>query len=225
MYRDLSHPIESGMQTFPGDPPVNVSQAATVPEDGVEVKELCCGSHTGTHIDAPCHTEPDGDALEDRPVGEYVFDARFVDVAPCEPRERIDSEAIVDALAVEDPPEVLVIRTGYDAHWNSDAYRDHPYLAPEVASRLRAAGCGVAIDTLNPDPTPSPSSTEPSPADDEPDGVPVHRELLGRDLPILENLTALEGLPDRFTLYAFPLPLRAGDGAPVRAVAALEERS
>ncbi|SFC16514.1 Kynurenine formamidase [Halobiforma haloterrestris] len=221
MYRDLSQPIESGMQTFPGDPAVDVSRAATIPEDGVAVRELHCGSHTGTHIDAPAHTEPDGDTLEARDVGEYVFDARFVDVSPCEPRERIGAEAIVDALEVDDSVDLLVIRTGHDAYWNTDAYRDHPYLAPEAASLLREAGCGVATDTLSPDPTPSPTSTDVEPAD-EPDGFPAHRELLGADLPILENLTNLAGLPDRFTLYAFPLPLREGDGAPVRAVAGLE---
>lgn len=216
------------MQTFPGDPEVSVSPAATVPDDGVAVRKLRCGSHTGTHVDAPCHTEPDGASLEDRDVGDFVFDARFVDVSPCEPRERIGADALADALdGIADEsdrgnaPDLLVVRTGHDAYWNTDAYLDHPYLAPEVATALRGVGCGIATDTLNPDPTPSPASTDVDPAV-EPDGVPVHRELLGAGLSILENLTNLEGLPERFTLYAFPLPIREGDGAPIRAVAAHE---
>ncbi|RQG91829.1 cyclase family protein [Natrarchaeobius chitinivorans] len=218
MYRDLSHPIEAGMQTYPGDPPVEVSQTATVSEDGVAVREICCGSHTGTHIDAPSHTEPDGRGLEDRPVSEYVFEARLVNVAPCRPRERIGpSDLPADLDESADPVDLLVVRTGYDDRWNTDAYLDHPYLAPETAVSLREAGCGVAADTLNPDPTPTANASE-----DEPDGFPVHRTLLGEGLPILENLRNLEGLPERFRLYAFPLPLRNADGAPVRAVAALE---
>ena len=202
------------MPTYPGDPEVTVRPAATVPDDGVAVREICCGTHTGTHIDAPSHTEPDGSDLSDRDVGEYVFDARFVDVTPCDPREPIEPDALPAGLADAD---VLVVRTGYDDRWNSDAYFDHPYLAPETARTLRDAGCGVATDTLNPDPTPTENAT-----DAEPDGFPVHHALLGAELPILENLTNLEGLPERFALYAFPLRLPDADGSPVRAVAAIE---
>ncbi|MEY7850022.1 cyclase family protein [Natrarchaeobius sp. A-rgal3] len=218
MYRDLSHRIETGMQTYPGDPDVTVSQAATVSADGAAVLEVHCGSHTGTHVDAPSHTEPDGDDLEDRDVGEFVLETRFVDLAPCSPRERIGLDAIpVDLGDAGDPVDLLVVRTGYDEHWGSDDALDHPYLSPAVARTLREAGCGVGTDTLNPDPTPTENAGE-----DEPEGFPVHRELLGAGLPIVENLANLEGLPERFRLYAFPLPLADADGAPVRAVAELE---
>ncbi|RQG92984.1 cyclase family protein [Natrarchaeobius halalkaliphilus] len=218
MYRDLTHPIRTGIQIYPGDPEVSVSPAATVSEDGVAVQEICCGSHTGTHIDAPSHTEPDGTDLDDRPIGEYVFDARFVDIAPCSRRERIEPDAVVPALADDDEsPDLLVVRTGFDEHWNTDRYLEHPYLAPETAVALRELGCGVALDTLNPDPTPTANA-----ADDEPDGFPAHRALLGAELPIIENLTSLAGLPDRFRLYAFPLAVQNADGSPIRAVAAVE---
>ncbi|QHS17348.1 cyclase family protein [haloarchaeon 3A1-DGR] len=219
-YRDLSQPIETGMPTFPGDPPVELAPAATIEEDGATVHELRCGSHTGTHIDAPSHTESGGATLDDRPIGEYVFDARFIDVTLCTDRDAIGIEALPDrdVLAAAD---VLVVRTGWDAHWTDDRYRDHPYVTPAAARRLREADCGVAVDALNPDPTPSENagSDAGSDIDGEPDGFPVHHVLLGADLPIIENLTNLAGLPDRFTLYAFPLPLINGDGAPVRAVA------
>ncbi|WP_096390973.1 cyclase family protein [Halopenitus persicus] len=212
-YRDLSQPIEAGMPTFPGDPPVELAPTATIDADGAAVHELHCGSHTGTHIDAPSHTEPGGQDLDDRPIGEYVFDARFLDVTPCTDRGEIGVDALPGHAALDDA-DILVVRTGWDAHWNDDRYRDHPYLSSSAARRLREAGCGVAVDALNPDPTSSENADA-----DEPEGLPVHHALLGADLPILENLTNLSGLPDRFTLYAFPLPLRECDGAPVRAVA------
>ncbi|AFZ72639.1 cyclase family protein [Natronobacterium gregoryi] len=214
--RDLSQPIESGMQTYPGDPAVEISAVTTVPDDGAAVSELRCSSHAGTHIDAPSHTEPDGDSLTDRDVGEYVFDARFVDLTPCDPREAIEPTELPDTIELEST-DLLVVRTGYDDHWNTDAYLDHPYLTPAAARTLRDADCGVATDTLSPDPTPTERASA-----DEPDGIPAHRELLGTGLPILENLTNLERLPERFTLYAFPLPVNDGDASPVRAVADLE---
>ncbi len=216
-YRDLSHPIETGMTTFPGDPEVTVSSAATVEADGFAVHELCCGTHTGTHVDAPSHTEPDGGDVDDREVGDYVFEARLVDVAPCTPREAIGPDRLPDRF--DDAIDLVVIRTGWDAAWNTDAYVNHPYLTADAARRLRDAGCGVGVDALNPDPTPTEASVYGT--DTEPDGFPTHRVLLGADLPIIENLTRLDGLPERFTLYAFPLPVADGDGAPVRAVAAV----
>ncbi len=216
-YRDLSHPIETGMTTFPGDPEVAVSPAATVEADGFAVHEVCCGTHTGTHVDAPSHTEPDGGDVDDREVGDYVFEARLVDVAPCAPREAIGPDRLPDRLG--DAIDLVVIRTGWDATWNTDGYVNHPYLTAGAARRLRDAGCGVGVDALNPDPTPTEAPGHDT--DDEPDGFPVHRVLLGADLPIIENLTRLDGLPERFTLYAFPLPVVGGDGAPVRAVAAV----
>ncbi|MFA9517187.1 cyclase family protein [Halopenitus sp. H-Gu1] len=217
-YRDLSHRIETGMRTFPGDPDVSVTSAATIPEDGFSVQEIRCGSHTGTHIDAPSHTEPDGGVLADRPIGQYVFTARFRDVTPCSAREPIGPDRLPDGI--DDPDvDIVVLRTGWDEYWatdhrENDRYLDHPYLLPAAARRLREANCGVAVDSLNPDPTPTPAADP-----DEPDGFPVHHALLGSDLPIIENLTALSGLPERFVLYAFPLPIADGDGAPVRAVA------
>jgi kynurenine formamidase len=229
-YRDLSHPIETGMRTFPGDPAVSVTPAATIPEDGFSVREIRCGSHTGTHIDAPGHTEPEGGTLDDRAVGEYVFTACFRDLTPCSPREALGPDRLPDSI--DDPDvDLAVLRTGWDEYWTGggteeadapagsegstdDRYLDHPYLSPAAARRLREADCGVAVDALNPDPTPT-ANADP----DEPDGVPVHHALLGADLPIIENLTGLTGLPERFTLLAFPLPIADGDGAPVRAVA------
>jgi kynurenine formamidase len=53
----------------------------------------------------------------------------------------------------------------------------------------------------------------------EPTGVPAHHQLLGNDLFVIENLTALADLPERFELRAYPLALTEADGSPVRAVA------
>lgn len=223
MFRDCSRSIESGMPTYPGDPEVSVSAHATHESDGYSVQELRCGSHTGTHVDAPRHTEPDGETLDERDLDQWVFDARLVDLAPCDPREPIGADVFptdldVDGDGVTDV-DLLVVRTGWAEYWGEPRYRDHPYLTREFAARCREAGVGVGLDTFGPDPTPTASDTSVEPATDEPAGVPAHHELLGDGLPIVENLRNLGTLPDRFTLYAFPLPLAECDGAPVRAVA------
>ena len=210
MYRDLSQPIRTGMPTFPGDPPVELAAAATIEADGYRVPSLHCGSHTGTHIDAPSHTEADGETIDERSIDEFVFRARVVDATPISPRAPITERVVPD----EPKADILLIHTGWDEHWGEPIYLDHPYLTPATAERLADVDCGVGIDAINPDPTPTENAES-----DESEGFPAHGSLLGAGLPIVENLTALGELPERVTLYAFPLPLADGDGSPVRAVA------
>lgn len=195
------------MQTLPGDPTVEIEPAATISEDGFSVQRLACGSHTGTHIDAPSHMIPDGDPLGDRPIEAFAFDAQFVDVTPCEPRGSIGPDRLPD---VPENVDLLVVRTGWETHFDTDRYLEYPFLTEAAGTRLRDAACGIATDTISPDPMAEAGAT----------GFPVHHELLGAGLPIVENLRNLDGLPEQFRLYAFPLPIDS-DGAPVRAVAEL----
>ncbi|GAB3410784.1 cyclase family protein [Haloparvum alkalitolerans] len=216
MYRDLSHPLRTGAPTYPGDPDVSVEPAATHEADGYSVHTVELGSHAGTHVDAPRHTEPDGATLDDREVGEWAFDARLLDLTPCEPREAVGPDAFPDDL---DPAiDLLVVRTGWADRWGTDAYRDHPFLTPEFAERCVDAGVGVGLDTFGPDPT-APAESADDDSGDEPTGFPAHHALLGAGLPVVENLRNLAGLPRRFACYAFPLPLAESDGAPARVVA------
>jgi len=208
MYHDLSHPIETGMQRFPGDPEVSVEPVATVEADGYRVGEITCGTHTGTHIDAPSHVGLDG-SIDGFDVGRFVFDARTVDCTDLGARAPIGPSALPD----DDGDEIVLVRTGWDDHWGTPRYLDHPYLTPEAADRCVEAGWSVGLDTLSPDPTPGGPA-----APEEPTGVPTHRRLLGNDRLIVENLTNLEGL-GRCRLFAVPLSIADGDGSPVRAFA------
>jgi len=208
---DLSHPIEAGMQTYPGDPIVERSAYATHDADGYHVETLSCGSHTGTHVDAPLHTEPDGDPLSAFPPDRFVFDAVRVDCRDCAARESITPDRLPDGDTLADA-DMLVCWTGWDAHWNSDRYLDHPSVAPETAARCADHDLAVGIDALSPDPTPSERA-----GDDESTDFEAHHTLLEGDCLIVENLTNLDAVGQRFELRAYPLAL-GGDGAPVRAV-------
>lgn len=200
---DCSHEIKSGMSTYPDDPPVTIDPHTTHESDGYRVTAVIFGTHTGTHIDAPSHTEPGGDTLSEFPMSRFVFDARMVDVT-----EFGQGDAIPPATVPQTDAELLVFQTGWDSRWGTDAYLDHPYLAPATARRCATAGYDIAMDTMSPDPTPTDSISN---------GVPAHHELLGSDSLIIENLRGLDRLPKQFELTAFPLALD-GDGAPVRAV-------
>jgi len=196
------------MPVYPGDPAVTVTPAATMAADGYRVTSLSISTHAGTHVDAPSHLLPDGPTLSDYPIEAFSMDARLVDVT-VGPREPIEPDAVPDGTGAD----VVVFRTGFDARWGRDRYRDHPYLAVETADALAERGQHVALDAASPDPSPSPRADA-----DGPDGYPAHRALFARDRLVFENLRGLDGLPSRFRLDAFPLRIGA-DGAPVRAVA------
>lgn len=224
------------MQTYPDDPPVSVTPAATLPDDGVRVTALSLGSHAGTHVDAPAHTEPDGATLGALDLSAFRLEARVVDATGLDDRAAIGPDVLPDGVgdAVpgggdDDPPSLncLVFHTGWDAHWGTDRYRDHPHLEPATAEWCADRGLAVGLDTLGPDPTPSADASFDSvtgaDADDEvddalTDGFPAHHALLGAGCLVLENLRGLDAVPEQFTLRACPLALDA-DGAPVRAVA------
>ncbi|WP_284033255.1 cyclase family protein [Halobaculum lipolyticum] len=201
------------MPVYPGDPGVDAEASATMDADGYRVTRLSLTTHAGTHVDAPAHTEPDGATLDESDVGDFRFHARLVDLPGLDDREPITPAMLPDAADLAAETDALVVRTGWGDHWGDERYFDHPYLTPAAARHVADAGLALGLDTINPDPTPTERAH-----DDEPAGVPAHRELLGAGVSIVENLVLPAALPERFVLRAYPLRVDA-DGAPVRAVA------
>lgn len=81
---DLSKTIEDGMETYPGDPEVQIDQHAAMPADEWNLLHLSLGSHTGTHVDAPAHMT-DGETVDslalDRCAGKCVVADGVIDDA------------------------------------------------------------------------------------------------------------------------------------------------
>lgn len=207
--RELSHRISTGMQVYPGDPGVAIAPALELSHDGVDVARLHLGSHTGTHLDAPSHTVPGGRTTGHIGLDELVGEALVVHLDALASGQRYGLAELAAALGGELPervPPIVVVDTGWASRFGTDAALEHPALDADAAGELLRRGMRVlAVDTLSPDPTGG-------------DGFPVHDVVLGGDALIVENLTGLDGLPERVRIGFFPLPIDA-DGAPVRAVA------
>ena len=67
---DITVPISENTPVFPGDPhPIITSHKSHLfYENGVVVSELKLTTHSGTHIDAPAHVEPNGLCMDSFPV-------------------------------------------------------------------------------------------------------------------------------------------------------------
>jgi kynurenine formamidase len=207
--RELSHPITSGIQVYPGDPVVSVESALSVEQDGVDVSLLHLGSHTGTHLDAPSHTVAGGRTTATISLDELVGEALLVHLSPQPARAIYGLDEITRALGELPPtvPAIVIMNTGWSQHFGSDEALNHPAIHPDAAAELMRRGMHLlAVDTLSPDPT-GEGSTD----------FPVHEVVLGSDGLIIENITGLAGLREYLRVGFFPLPIDA-DGAPVRAV-------
>ncbi|MFG1707696.1 cyclase family protein [Nonomuraea sp. M3C6] len=204
---DLSVPIETGMPVYPGDPEVSAGPALTVARDGVNVLGLHLGSHSGTHVDAPFHIDDSLPTLDELPLERFSGPAVVVDARGLAPRSPIGPGRFQEV----DAPAIVLVATGWSAHWGTDAYQAHPFLTEEAAALLVERGIRtVGIDALSVDPTPA-------------DDFPAHRVLCGAHAVIAENLTGLDrllaarGRP--IEVFMLPIRLAGADGAPVRAVA------
>jgi arylformamidase len=215
---DLSHVIEDGMVTYPGLPgPVicdflsrEASRANYAPgtEFQIGMIELC--SNTGTYIDTPFHRYAAGTDLADLPLDRLAeLDAVVVDVSGQAGRA-VDRNQL---LPYDVRGKAVLVRTGWDRHWRTDAYfHGHPFLTAAAAEHLAAEGATLAgIDSLNIDDT---SGGE----------RPAHSTLLAAGIPICEHLTNLAALPVQgFRFSAVPPRVRGMGTFPVRAYATLRD--
>jgi kynurenine formamidase len=213
---DLSHPIDDGMTTYPGLPvpdiqpfltrEASVERYAPGVTFAIDVLTLC--GNTGTYVDSPFHRYGDGADLAGLPLERLVdVPAVRVDVTGAATRA-IDAPAL---LPYDLAGKAVLVHTGFDRHWGTDAYgHDNPFLtAAAVELLVREGAAIVGIDSLNID----------DPADL---ARPAHSGLLGAGIPICEHLTNLAAVPVQGALFsAIPAPVRGTGTFPVRAFASV----
>ena len=208
---DLSHLIEDGMVTYKGLPGPHVcdywtrADSAALYEDGssFQIGRIDMVANTGTYLDTPFHRYADGADLAG------VGLERLAGIEGIVVRS---SDRAVDAPAFEGldlAGKAVLVHTGWDRHWRTEAYyEDHPFLTEAAARLLAEAGAGlVGIDSHNID-------------DTSVRRRPVHSVLLAAGIPICEHLTGLAALPDSGFRFTAAPPRIAGMGTfPVRAFA------
>jgi len=211
---DLSHMIEAGMTTYKGVPgPVicdylsrQASRALYDPGTEFHIGRIDMVANTGTYLDSPFHRYADGTDLAGLALERMADLPGVVVRRPFEQGLAIDADAFAGIDVVG---KAVLVHTGWDRHWRTDAYlTGHPFLTEAAAVHLAAAGARlVGIDSHN--------------IDDTGGGArPVHSVLLGQGVLICEHMTNLAALPDGdFRFYAVPPKVAAFGTFPVRAFA------
>jgi kynurenine formamidase len=111
---DLSIPIDTDTQVFPGDPVPSFAPASTLAVEGYNVQHVALGTHTGTHVDAPYHVRANGARVDELPIDRFVAPAGVVDLRGRAPRSAISRS---DLAGTPWPPGgAAVLHTGWSRH-------------------------------------------------------------------------------------------------------------
>jgi kynurenine formamidase len=209
---DLSHTIEHGMTTYPGLPgPLicdylsrEASRSQYAPGVEFQIGKIEMVANTGTYLDSPFHRYADGKDLSQLPL-ESLAGLDGVVVRVLSAAGRAISRRSFEAIELEG--KAVLVHTGWDVHWPTERYlSNNPFLTRDAAEYLVSQGAVlIGIDSLNIDDIGDPSR-------------PVHSTLLGADIPIVEHMCNLAGLPDwQFRFFAVPAKVVGFGTWPVRA--------
>jgi arylformamidase len=201
VYIDLTLPISPGMPFNPDHFPPEITSYAAIETHGWRASRLLLDSHLGTHMDAPCHFVAGASTLDQVGLDVLIGPAQVVHLG------RVDEqEALTPAFFPSIEQERVLIHTGWaERALHTPAYfKRYPFLTPEAGAYLAERGVRlVGIDCPSVDYDPG----------------ETHVALLSRGTVIVENLVNLDRLPATCALMALPLPIKDGDGCPLRAVA------
>lgn len=192
-------------------------------------KKFSASEHGGTHLDAPIHFAEGHQTADELPLDRLIGPAVCVDVSRACAANRDYQVSVADLEAWEEvngriPDDtMLLLRTGFARHWPDlkkylgtekkgpagVAELSFPGLAPAAAEwlvrnrRLRAIG----LDTASIDYGKS-------------DKFESHVVLLGKNVPVFENVANLDAVPARGAqVIALPMKIKGGSGGPLRIVA------
>ena len=234
---DLTHPYNADTIYWPTSPSkFELTELAYGETPGgwfYSSYSLCTPEHGGTHFDAPIHFAASGAPVHDVPLEDVIAPSVTIDVSTQAAKDsnyRLTLEDVLDFESRHGEIEsgtIVLLRTGWSERWpDTAAYMGDD--TPGEVSRLSFPGYGVAatrllveqrgvsvlgIDTASIDHGPSKDFA-------------VHVLAAARNVGALENLTGLEQLPPSgFTVFALPIKIEGGSGAPMRAVALVPRES
>ncbi|MDR1377617.1 MAG: cyclase family protein [Synergistaceae bacterium] len=217
---DLSYTLEEGMPVWPTQARYGgtLYESYDYGDEGLHSR-IVMSEHTGTHIDAPKHFMRGGCPIDEMPVSAIMGRGVKIDAMSTPEKGLFSLEEIrhFEALNGEiKPGDIVMLRFGWDEKYglqpNCAGYlRDWPGLDQRAAEYLAGRNvAAVGCDTLSLDAYGL-------------SGSPCHHTLLGKNIPIIENLCALSLIPVFTYLIGLPNKFKGGSGSPIRIVAFSEE--
>ncbi len=201
---DISVPVFAGM-LHPGRQPEQRFIERIDGGDPGNVSRWYMGAHTGTHVEAPLHTNEAGASIDALPFDLFVGPARVLDLTG------VDTEITagdLEAAGLGDEPRVLLKTTNSERVLHgTEAPETWVGLAPEGAEALVEAGVKlVGIDFYTVE-TPGRDKTFDS-----------HYILSAAGISTIEQVDLGAAPAGVYELVCLPVPITGAEAAPARAV-------
>ncbi|MGN6735850.1 MAG: cyclase family protein [Candidatus Binatia bacterium] len=229
---DLTYAFNETTQHWPTAKPFHlekISAGRTPAGYWYSSYEYSGSEHVGTHMDAPFHFAEGKWTADQVPLSQTVAPGIVIDVRRQTEKNRDYLLRVEDVTGWEKihgripAGSIVLARTGWGQYWG-DRKRyfgtdeegnvtdlHFPGLSRELAEFLvkQRSVKAVGIDTPSIDHGPS-------------QDFPVHQILGAANVPIFENVAAMERLPAKgATIFALPMKIAGGSGAPLRIFAIL----
>jgi arylformamidase len=197
---DVSQPIREGITVWPGDPPVTFqADARMAAGDRSNTSVVSMSTHTGTHVDAPWHTEASGKRLDAVDANLFFGKALILEFPG---QRRIDAP---DLETCDLLPRLLLKTDNSLLPADAPFQEEYACLTPEAAELLVKRGVRlIGVDYL-------------SVSEYKEEGHRTHHALLGAEMLIVEGLRLRSVPAGVHEFVVLPLPLAKADGAPCRA--------
>jgi arylformamidase len=199
---ELTLPLRPEHPPWPGDTPFSKTVERSI-EEGTShcnVSILNFSSHFGTHMDAPYHFEKDGITLDRIPLDTLIGPVLIHEV---DTPDLIKPEHLPDLKGIER----IVFKTSNTNYIaDTEFHTDFVSVGLEAAKELTKAGIKlIGIDYFSIEAFRNP-------------GHPVHHELCGNGVILVEGLDLRKVSPGNYELIVLPMNIQGGDGSPCRAV-------
>lgn len=232
---DLTHTFDESTIYWPTEDGFQLlRESAGVTEQGYyyAANRFMCAEHGGTHLDAPIHFFEPGQTVDQVPLTRLLGPGACVDVSrKCTANrdyqvtvEDFQAWETANATSLED--RIVLLHTGFGRYWpNREQYLGTSEQGKAAVAKLHFPGLDpaaadwlvarrrirlVGIDTASID---HGQTTD----------YPAHQRLFRDNVPALENVASMDGLPPTgFTLIALPMKIGGGSGAPCRVVAVVK---
>jgi kynurenine formamidase len=204
--------ITPSIRVFPGSPQPSFIPWSRFDVNGYDSEAMFMSTHTGTHVDAPCHFKPGLASIDMVSPDRLVCNATLIRVEK-KANQLIEEQDLGDQIRQD---YAVVIATGWEKRsGNSNYMSENPGLSKQAARHLsRKKVNAVAIDSPSID----------AGADTK---FAVHHILLSSNILVVENLCNLDKVARNssgvttFTLIISPLKLGGATGSPARVLALL----
>jgi kynurenine formamidase len=228
---DLTHAFDEKTIYWPNSPSTfkltRLSDGQSEAGFYYRMNSFCAPEHGGTHLDAPSHFARDGRSADQIPLSQLVAPGVVLDVTKS---AAADADYRLTAADVREWEKkhgaipsgaIVLLRTGWGKRW-PDRKRYLGDDTPGEVSRLHFPSYGkdsaellvaerrvaaLGVDTASIDYGPSKDFI-------------VHQVANGANVPGLENVANLEGVPETGAwIVALPMKIAGGSGGPLRIIA------